>query len=567
MSGHVNMMDDVLIAALDPSVLRTVTRAFVSQGPLAHVTLLNHVQNWLKTSPPRFVPHTELFDVSGPGYPQYLSNVRCMFTSQMPAESLPYLSHFSVCVVQAGLLWLSDDECEAMLASFCGDIVQAMQALKECRPTRTDELKDSLLSLLKALMSCETYSLEKNLTSPWSGALLQVEDVFLWFFPDFPDIIPLRGPSEPQIYPSQAAQMVRVHPDNEIRTESIFLGPLEAPRLFNGLWQVSSPAWGSASSIKQTLALDRLVKAGFLATDMADHYGDAELIYKSFRSRLPPAVANTVIAATKWCVFKDVEGEISAQFVLNAVQERSRRLGGRIELLQFHWHDYSKKDYLFILTELVKLSRSHPELISNVGLCNFDAEHTEEACRHILSEIGKIGLVSNQVQYSLVDTRPSMKIADVCTKYGLKLLTYGSLCGGLLTERWLDEKEPDDIYSESLNLTPSHRKYLDVVKAWGSWSDFQHLLAALKTIADKHGVDMANVAVRWVLDRPAVGATILGTRLGVSSNVESNLKVFLLKLDEEDTSRLNHLTLAHAVKIYETMGDCGSEYRKGAVAT
>lgn len=75
--------------------------------------------------------------------------------------------------------------------------------------------------------------------------------------------------------------------------------------------------------------------------DMADHYGDAELIYGGFRNRLPADVRDTVHAATKWCVFGPVSQPVSTQYVLQAVQERSRRLGGRVELLQFHWHDVS----------------------------------------------------------------------------------------------------------------------------------------------------------------------------------------------------------------------------------
>lgn len=123
----------------------------------------------------------------------------------------------------------------------------------------------------------------------------------------------------------------------------------------------------------------------------------------------------------------------------------------------------------------MKISRSHPELVSNIGLCNFDAVHTEEACLHILSEIGEVGLVSNQVQvkfclasagvtlfmialqYSLIDSRPSIQLAEVCNKYQLKILTYGSLCGGFIAEKWLGVEAPD-IYSESLQLTPSQRK-------------------------------------------------------------------------------------------------------------
>ena len=136
-------------------------------------------------------------------------------------------------------------------------------------------------------------------------------------------------------------------------------------------------------------------------------------------------------------------------------------------------------------------------------------------------------------------------MADVCEKHNVKLLTYGTLvgprkrlrhrtntyafrqCGGFLADKWLGVPEPD-LYGG--NLTPSQRKvfrlnpcralagantllqYLDmIVKAWGDWSLFQELLRILRSIGDRHGgASIANIATRWVLDHPCVGAVIIG---------------------------------------------------------
>lgn len=50
-----------------------------------------------------------------------------------------------------------------------------------------------------------------------------------------------------------------------------------------------------------------------------------------------------------------------------------------------------------------------------------------------------------------------------------------------------------------------------IVKAWGDWPLFQSLLGVLRTIGDRHGgASIANVATRWVLDHPCVGAVIIG---------------------------------------------------------
>lgn len=50
-----------------------------------------------------------------------------------------------------------------------------------------------------------------------------------------------------------------------------------------------------------------------------------------------------------------------------------------------------------------------------------------------------------------------------------------------------------------------------IVKAWGDWALFQSLLRVLRDIGDRHGGrSVANIAMRWVLDHPFVGAVIIG---------------------------------------------------------
>jgi hypothetical protein len=55
-------------------------------------------------------------------------------------------------------------------------------------------------------------------------------------------------------------------------------------------------------------------------------------------------------------------------------------------------------------------------------------------------------------------------------------------------------------------------QYLDAItRVWGDWALFQRLLTVLRRIGDRHGgVSIANIAVRWVLDHPFVGAVLVG---------------------------------------------------------
>jgi enamine deaminase RidA (YjgF/YER057c/UK114 family) len=66
------------------------------------------------------------------------------------------------------------------------------------------------------------------------------------------------------------------------------------------------------------------------------------------------------------------------------------------------------------------------------------------------------------------------------------------------------------------------------------------------------------VATRWVLEQPAVGAIIVGARLGESEHRADNLKLFQFALDEED-----HANLSKAFAATKRLpGDCGDEYRR-----
>ncbi|PPQ81630.1 hypothetical protein CVT25_013602 [Psilocybe cyanescens] len=332
--------------------------------------------------------------------------------------------------------------------------------------------------------------------------------------------------------------------------ETFRLGPFITPRIWTGLWQLSSNAWGSASVSKVRQGMARHVGMGYTA--FADHYGSAELIFGQFRESLTSP--EQIVGATKWCVFnKNVYP--SRSFVQSAIEERMERMRTTsVDLLQFHWADYSDKGYITALNHL--LDMKNEGTISAIGLCNFDAIRTDEIC----TELGPGAIVSNQVQFSIIDTRVLHGLADVCQKHGLKLLTYGTLCGGFLSDKWLGSPEPD-LYSG--DLTPSQRKYLDmIVKAWGSWELFQSLLSVLRMIGDRHGRSIANIATRWVLDHSFVGAVIIGARLGLSEHPDENRKVFGFRLTPQDNAVIEAvLDRSNGRTIITSIGDCGAEYR------
>jgi aryl-alcohol dehydrogenase-like predicted oxidoreductase len=101
-----------------------------------------------------------------------------------------------------------------------------------------------------------------------------------------------------------------------------------------------------------------------------------------------------------------------------------------------------------------------------------------------------------------------------------------------------------------------------MIRTWGSWSLFQELLATLKRIAVAHTVTISNVATRWVLDFPYVGAVIVGVRMGISEHTDETLRSFGWSLNQTDRDAIEKiLAKSRRLEMLTSLGDCGREYR------
>ena len=81
---------------------------------------------------------------------------------------------------------------------------------------------------------------------------------------------------------------------------------------------------------------------------------------------------------------------------------------------------------------------------------------------------------SNQIQYSLLDRRPDLKMNEFCKASGVKLLPYGVLAGGFLSNKFLEADVKDVVLD-----TGSKRKYSSVIRNFGGWGNLQRLLKVL----------------------------------------------------------------------------------------
>jgi len=326
-----------------------------------------------------------------------------------------------------------------------------------------------------------------------------------------------------------------------IMEKAIIGKDLEICRILNGMWQVA----GGHGQIDSKLAIQDMQKyqeSGFTTWDLADIYGPAESLIGDFSEK----VEQDVQAFTK---FVPNPGPMSNSIVTYYIDESLKKMNTDcIDLLQFHWWDYQDSNYINALQHLSKLQEDGK--IKNLGLTNFDTKRIK-----IIIEKG-FKIISNQIQYSILDQRPEKIMTSFFMKHGIKIITYGTLLGGFFSEKYLNVDEP----TRADLTTSSLQKYKNMIDIWGGWELFQELLEVLNKISQKHNCSIANIATRFILDKPQVAGVIIGARLGITEHIEDNNRVFSLKLDQDDISLISTVT-SKSNDLFDVIGDCGDEYR------
>lgn len=302
----------------------------------------------------------------------------------------------------------------------------------------------------------------------------------------------------------------------------------EISRVIRGGWQLA----GGHGAIDRKEAVEDCIayaEAGIVTFDCADIYTGVEELIGDFRAeyfrRHGEDALRRVRVHTKFVPDLDGLGHLKRRDVRATIDRSLKRLRAeRLDLVQFHWWDYNVPGCIqagLWLEELRAEGKIH-----FLGGTNFDTPHTEE-----LVAAG-VPVASMQVQYSLLDARPENGLVEACKRLGISLLCYGTVAGGFLSDRWLGKPEPEPPF-ENRSLT----KYKLIIDDFGGWEMFQRLLKALRRIADRHGSDIATVASRVMLDRPAVAGVIVGARN--RAHIASNVAISTLPLTDKDRAEID----------------------------
>jgi aryl-alcohol dehydrogenase-like predicted oxidoreductase len=299
-------------------------------------------------------------------------------------------------------------------------------------------------------------------------------------------------------------------------------------RVIKGGWQLA----GDHGPVERGAAIadmEAFLDAGITTFDCADIYTGVEEMIGHFiadvRNRRGAEVADRVVVQTKLVPDLARLADIRPEEIEAIVDRSLARLRiERLPLVQFFWWDTSIGDPVRAL-EVLKDCQQKGK-IANLGTTNWDSP--------VMDRFIDAGydIASAQVQYSLLDRRPAGAFAGWGARRGVQILCYGTLAGGFLTDAWLGKPDPGFAF-ENRSLV----KYRLIIDEFGPWDLFQALLETLQAVADRHGVSLAAVATRWVLDQPQVAAAIVGARY--ARHLPKTLEIFDFALDAADRKAID----------------------------
>src|SRR4051794_36245785 len=281
--------------------------------------------------------------------------------------------------------------------------------------------------------------------------------------------------------------------------------------------------------------LDVFVEAGGTLVDTADVYGGgvSEEIVGRWLSTRPADVRDRVVLATKGR-FPTGPGPndlgLSRRHLRRALEASLSRLGvDSVDLYQVHgWDPWTPpEEWLRFLDDAV-----HAGTISYPGLSNLTGWQIQKVV-DIADFAGLARPVTLQPQYNLLVQEIEWEIVPACLSESLGLLPWSPLGGGWLTGKYSRDQAPSGATRLGENPDRGVEAYARRSSVERTWD----VVSEVQKVAEGRGVSMAQVALAWLNDRPAVTSVILGAR--TLEQLQDNLGAAGLHLSDEETEALD----------------------------
>lgn len=288
--------------------------------------------------------------------------------------------------------------------------------------------------------------------------------------------------------------------------------------------------------------LDRYYEAGGRFIDTADVYsrGVSEEIIGRWLHRTGTRDELVIATKARFSMGDAPEDRGAGRVHLErAIDASLRRLGVEtVDLYQMHaWDpDVRLEETLETLDGFVKAGK-----VRAVGVSNYLGWQLERAIQ-IADRNGWAPVVSLQPQYNLLGREIELEILPLCLDRGIGVLPWSPLGGGWLTGKYSPTEAPSG--ATRLGEDPTRG-----IEAYGlrnterTWA----ILSAVEAIGHRRGVSMAQVALNWLRNRPAVSSVLLGCR--TVAQLDDNLAALRWNLDDAEMQELDEVS-APGIPLY-----------------
>jgi aryl-alcohol dehydrogenase-like predicted oxidoreductase len=270
---------------------------------------------------------------------------------------------------------------------------------------------------------------------------------------------------------------------------------LKVSRIGFGCWAIGGHGYGKVDDKESIDTIREAVDCGVNFFDTANVYGfghSEEILGKALRGKV-----NDVVIATKFGLDWGLDGKIykdcSPKAIIKSLEGSLKRLEiDSIPLYQIHWHD-NKTPIASIMETLEKCKAQGK--IKHIGCSNFSYEL-------ILEAFNKSRLESLQVPYSIVQLNHENDIIRCVKKFNIGIVAYNVLGRGLLSGKFNVGSTfgEDDTRSNDENfIGQKFKRNLKIAEE-------------LSGIGSTYGKTGSQIAIRWVLDNPAITSAIIGIK-------------------------------------------------------
>jgi len=300
-----------------------------------------------------------------------------------------------------------------------------------------------------------------------------------------------------------------------------------------GAWAAGGWMWGGTERSEAVKAIRAGYDLGVTSIDTAPIYGQGtseDITGEAIKGLPREKVQILTKYGMRWDLAKgkfdfksadnsgkpiDIYRYAGRESIIEECENSLRRLGtDYIDLYQIHWPDLTTpiQETMETVAELIKQGK-----VLYAGVCNYNVEQLEEARKYV-------NIVSNQVPYSMVKRDIEKDVVPYCLKNNISILAYSPIQRGLLSGKMKPGHQ----------FAPGDHRANSYFFSNGNIERTSAFLNKIRPLADKKGVTLAELVLRWTLEQPGITIALAGAR-NETQSVE-NARAGVINLSPEEVA-------------------------------